>query len=291
MFFSKTPSLSRLKHILQDQYDIYLKRAKKTDPKLKADLVQLEELIKEEKRPEAADLAQKIEIYTGKKYKKPLFRVYFDIFLALGVALMAATVIRQMWFELYEIPTGSMRPTFLETDHVSVSKTAYGINVPLQTEHFMFEPNQINRGGIVIFSADGLPFTDADSTFLYIFPYKKRYVKRLIGKPGDTLYFYGGNLYGLDASGKPITDFENQAWNKKLEYVPFLNFEGNSRKGLSGRITLKQINQEIGRFTPSPTGGMEEEIRTNDGWVKNRPALTKTAHSTPVALSELWGAG
>ena len=32
--------------------------------------------------------------------------------------------------------------------------------------------------------------------YIFILSGKKQYIKRLMGKPGDILYFYGGEIYG-----------------------------------------------------------------------------------------------
>jgi len=106
-------------------------------------------------------------------------------------ALLVAVLIRTMWFELYTIPTGSMRPTLKEQDFLVVSKTDYGINVPLQAAHFYFDPTLVQRGSIIVFNGENMDIEDADTTYFYLFPGKKQFVKRLIGKPGDSLYFYG----------------------------------------------------------------------------------------------------
>jgi signal peptidase I len=115
--------------------------------------------------------------------------------IALLVALVIAIVIRQMWFELYRIPTGSMRPTFKEGDFLLVSKTAFGLNIPLATEHFYFNQHLVERGGSIVFSTDNLDIPDSDMMYFYIFPGKKQYIKRLIAKPGDTIYSMEGKLW------------------------------------------------------------------------------------------------
>jgi signal peptidase I len=50
-----------------------------------------------------------------------------------------------MWFELYEIPTGSMRPTFKEQDRLIAFKTSFGINIALVEDQFIFEPDHIKN--------------------------------------------------------------------------------------------------------------------------------------------------
>jgi signal peptidase I len=290
MFFSKSLSSSKLRHILQEQAQLYRDHPDERPPRMKEELLKLESLINQNKREEATRLAHDLEAFSKEYFKKNWVKGFFKGALGLALALIAAVVIRQMWFELYEIPTGSMRPTFREQDLVSVSKTPYGINIPLVTDHFLFEPDHVQRGSIVIFSGDKLDLSDTDTTFLYLFPYKKRYVKRMIGKPGDTLYFYGGRVYGIDKEGKPIEDLLGKGWMEKLEYIPFINFEGKVLSGSSGRITLKQVNEEVGRLTESPIEGFKGEVLTPSGWVKDDPAKSKSS-TTPATLSDLWGMG
>lgn len=291
MFFSKNLSSNKLRQILQDQYKIYKRYPEQSTPHIKENLLKLESLINEGKNEEATKLAKTLENQTKSHYKKSFLRSAFDLTLAIGVALIAATVIRQMWFELYEIPTGSMRPTFREQDHLSVTKTPYGINVPLETEHFYFDPNLVQRGSVVIFSGDGIDLPDTDSTFLGIFPYKKRYIKRMIGKPGDNLYFYGGSVRGTDRNGEPLTDFKDAEWAKNLEYIPFITFEGKILSSPGGKLALKQMNQEIARLNLVSFNQFQGELYDGKKWVQDKPSLAKKDHTSAVTLSELWGMG
>ncbi len=45
-----------------------------------------------------------------------------------------------------------MRPTFKEQDHLSVTKTSFGLNIPLATEHFYFDPYLVQRLSVAIWS-------------------------------------------------------------------------------------------------------------------------------------------
>ena len=146
--------------------------------------------------------------------------------MALALALCVAIVVRQSWFELYEIPTGSMRPTFKEQDHLSVTKTAFGINIPLVTDHILFNPALVERTGVITFTGDKIPI-DQDTKFMWVFPYKKRFIKRLIGRPGDSLYFYGGKIYAIDSEGNPVKEFLDAPWLDGIEHIPFMQFTGS----------------------------------------------------------------
>lgn len=291
MIFSRTLSLNKLRHILQELYKTYRRYPEQASESFKQDLLKLESLINAGQRQEATELAKTLQKWAKAHYKKAWWRGLIDTSVALGVALLAAAVIRLSWFEPYEIPTGSMRPTFREQDHLTVTKTPYGINIPFETEHFYFDPKHIQRGSVVIFSGDGLDLPDTDSNFLYIFPYKKRFIKRLIGKPGDTIYFYGGTIYGMDKEGHPIEDFRNPKWMEKLEYIPFITFEGKPAQGPRGQINLKQMNREIAHINFTPFGDVTSEFYNGHTWVKDQPAKTKEPHQAPVTYSELWGMG
>jgi signal peptidase I len=193
--------------------------------------------------------------------KKNLFEQTRDFILGIAAALFIAVLIRQMWFELYEIPTGSMRPTFKEQDRLSVSKTDFGINIPLHLGHFFFNPNLIKRNNIVIFTVENMDVRDANTVYFYLFPGKKLLVKRVIGKPGDTLYFYGGKVYGIDEAGRDITPELQLPELDKIDHIPFISFEGTRVAttpsvipGIYSPVVISQMNEPIVRlYATSPT--------------------------------------
>ena len=290
MFFSRTLSLTKLKQSLHHLAKLYNQSSESNVHKesFKQDLLKLQSLIQENKREEATLLSKDLEKRAKTLFPKPMWRKLLEGTAGLAVALVLATIVRQMWFEPMQIPTGSMRPTFKENDLLTVTKTPYGINIPLVTDHFYFDDKYVQRGSSLIFSGDKLDLPDVETTFLYVFPYTKRYVKRLIGKPGDTLYFYGGSIYGFDKDGKPITDFENAEWMKKLEYIPFITFEGKIQQTTGNTIKFKQMNKEIGKITLTPYGDVQGEFFNGKDWVKDQPGQTS---DHPNSISDLWGIG
>ena len=181
--------------------------------------------------------------------------IHFAI--GLGLALLAAVVIRQMWFELYEIPTGSMRPTFKEQDRVIVSKSKFGINFPLMTKHLYFNKDLCKRMSIFVFTVKNMNTTDSDMLYFYLFPGKKQYIKRLIGKPGDTLYFYGGQIYGIDLDGKDISEELQQLSSLGIEHIPFIRFEGTRSPHIK---TIKQMGETIVNASMNNFGSMKGEF-------------------------------
>lgn len=293
MFKSKLYSLRKANHVLHSTLSAYNKRGKKlsTEQKeiFKENITKLKAAIDAKDRQNADLLARKAEQFSHTYLKKSFFDYTFELIVALIFALAVATVVRQMWFELYEIPTGSMRPTFFEQDHLTVSKLAYGINTPLKTEHLYFNPELVQRTSIVIFSGDKIPVIDSDTTYFGLLPYKKRYIKRSMGKPGDTVYFYGGQLYGYDKDGHEIREFLDSPWMKNLEHIPFLNFEGRMSLGeRPDQVIFKQMNLPVGRLS-FLNNKLIGEVYNGEKWVKDRPSQERENQTTIQSYGDLWG--
>lgn len=231
---NRTYSLRKSRNILKACYKWFLKKGStlgdEKSAAIKLDMEKLDDAIVAQNRPEANRLARELEKFADKHFRKSFFEYAVELAFALIFALIVATVVRQMWFELYEIPSGSMRPTFREQDHLTVTKTAFGLNVPLRTEHFYFDPSLVQNTSVIIWSGENIPGADDITTYFKIFPYTKRYIKRMAGKPGDSIYFYGGKIYAVDKEGKPLLDFIQGPWMQKLENLPYLYLDGILRE-------------------------------------------------------------
>lgn len=95
---------------------------------------------------------------------------------SLVVALVLALVIRAFVVQAFKIPTGSMRPTFLEGDRILVNKFIYKFKEP-------------KRGDIIVFKYPGNE--------------KKDFVKRLIALGGETIEIKDGDIY---VNGERVED-------------------------------------------------------------------------------------
>lgn len=292
IFANRTYSLRKSRHVLKEGYNLFRKKSETLPPNVSESfrqlLIQLENGIAQKDRPAADAAARKVQNFKALHFKKSLFGHVLELVFALAFALVVATIVRQMWFELYEIPTGSMRPTFREQDHLTVSKLTFGVNVPLQTEHFYFNPELVQRASVLIFSGDGVPFIDENTSYFWLFPYKKRYIKRLIGKPGDTLYFYGGKIYGYDKEGNFINELVDSPWMQQLEHIPFLSFEGRVTAPSFDKIIFHHMNKPIGRLTVA-SGGISGEVFNGEKWIKDNPEALRNPHDTIQTYSDFWG--
>lgn len=291
--FSKTYSLGKSHRILRNNYSLYKQKGKKLSKPLLEEfenlLQELDKACLEKNREKASDLAKRVDKFSSEHLKKSIFDFTKELVFALLFALALATLIRQSWFEIYEIPTGSMRPTFKEKDDVTASKTAFGINVPLKTEHFYFDPDLIQRTGIVIFSGDGVDLPDTDTKYFGIFPYKKRYTKRLIGKPGDSIYFYGGKLYGVDKEGNKIAELLDSPWMQKLDHIPFIQFEGKIASNKTSEIYFLHMNIPMARLTSNMGKGIKGEVFDGQKWVQDTPKKEK--HESIESYFDIFGLG
>lgn len=276
-------SIRKLRKIVKKQTKVYRKKEKKLDPTVRKSFEELftaiYKALNDKNKEQANLLFQKLEQHCEEHLKQSSFEKGVDVVVGIAIALVIAVLIRQMWFEFYIIPTGSMRPTFKEKDYVAVSKTDFSLNVPLQNKYFYFDPDLLKRGNIFIFNGAGLDIPDVNTRYFFLFPGKKQYVKRLIGKPGDTLYFYGGQIYGIDKDKQPIQEFDHPLF-EKIEHIPFIHFSGKVYaqnilpNGIFSPIFLYQMNQNVAKMEVSLFGKLQGEVTYS-------PSVQK--------YSDLWG--
>jgi signal peptidase I len=266
------------------------------EKELEEDLLALDQLIEEKKFEEAVPYAERIQARVKASSKRSFFGIACEFVVSLIAAIFVAGIIRQCWFELYEIPTGSMRPTFKEKDRVLVSKTPFGLNIPFTTGHLLFSPDRIQRGNIVVVTAEDLDLPDVDTMYFGIFPGKKRYVKRCAALPGDWVYFYGGDLFCLSADGKTLHRLQADRTIPHREYIPFLSsFEGRVETVAPSPFSrhrtylIKHMDQPLGRIETNPDGSINCQIPHNGQWIQEFSSSKEESHSFPRSIGEFWG--
>ncbi|EKE08620.1 MAG: hypothetical protein ACD_17C00078G0005 [uncultured bacterium] len=263
-------SLRKSKRTFRLIHQRYKKKARGLDEytkeSIQAYLKELQSAILAKDARKAKERAQALAEAAAKYMPKSGFDWAKNYIGSLLVSLVVAVLVRTMWFELYTIPTGSMRPTLKEDDYLIVSKTDYGINVPLQEAHVYFDPDLVQRGSIIVFNGANMDIADAETLYFYLFPGIKQFVKRLIGKPGDTIYFYGGDLYGIDKDGNEICELNGTPWFNELEYIPFIRFSGKvetpntAKNGIFDTAIFHQMNQPVAKLNVSSLGTIYGEM-------------------------------
>lgn len=112
-------------------------------------------------------------------------RLWRDWRLAILLVVFVVVPIKSSLADWNWVPTGSMNPTILDGDLIYVNKLAYDLRIPL-TLHRLARWSEPERGDIVVCLSpeDG-----------------RRLVKRVIGKPGDTVEMRRNVLL---LNGKPL---------------------------------------------------------------------------------------
>src|ERR1700722_18504734 len=204
----KNYSLRKSRRILRSGFKTFQRKKKSLTEReqleFETDLKALDQAVLGKNKEEASKWSQNVETFIKTHFKKSLFDHIRELVYALGFAIVVAFLIRQFWFELYEVPTGSMRPTVEELDRMVVSKTTFGIHFPLRKKPLLFSDEFIQRASIIVFTVEDMDVPDADMLYFKVIPGKKRFIKRCVAKPGDPLYFYGGQIYAIDKEGNPI---------------------------------------------------------------------------------------
>src|SRR3990167_653312 len=299
-------SLRKSKRTFRLIHQRYKKKARGLDEytkeSIQAYLKELQSAILAKDARKAKERAQALAEAAAKYMPKSGFDWAKNYIGSLLVSLVVAVLVRTMWFELYTIPTGSMRPTLKEDDYLIVSKTDYGINVPLQEAHVYFDPDLVQRGSIIVFNGANMDIADAETLYFYLFPGIKQFVKRLIGKHGDKIYFYGGDLYGIDKDGNEICELNGTPWFNELEYIPFIRFSGKvetpntAKNGIFDTAIFHQMNQPVAKLKvdkgalylelshhPTLQGG---EL-TTDEYNRVRPELRTSVSIIPLQKEHL----
>jgi signal peptidase I len=96
-----------------------------------------------------------------------------------ALPLLLITAAKSALADINPVPTGSMKPTVLEGDVVFVNKLAYDLKIPFTTIHLAHWADPARGDVVVCFAPD-------DGT---------RLLKRVIGRPGDTIELRNEQLF------------------------------------------------------------------------------------------------
>ncbi|MFA6433879.1 MAG: signal peptidase I [Elusimicrobiales bacterium] len=120
-------------------------------------------------------------------------------------AVVLASVVMYLFIQAFKIPSGSMRVTFLEGDHLFVNKFIYGFRIPY-THKKILDFKKIKRGEIVVFQ---FPSSDPAEEQCGGSQYGKDFIKRVIGLPGETVELRDGVVYinGTKLPDEPYTQY------------------------------------------------------------------------------------
>ena len=104
--------------------------------------------------------------------KKNILLFFWEIAKIVVVAILIVLPIRYFIFQPFIIQQQSMEPNFFERDYLIVDQISYRLNDP-------------QRGEVIVFN-------DPNNS-------PRKYIKRIIGLPGETIKIKDGNVYILQA--------------------------------------------------------------------------------------------
>lgn len=122
---------------------------------------------------------------------------WLDYSRSLFPVILFVVVIRSFIIEPYQIPSSSMVPTLEKGDFILVSKFSYGLRLPLSNYEFVAFKRP-SYGDVIVFNFPQDP--------------RVRYIKRVVGKPGDIISYSNKTL---SINGKKISQ---QLVDNRLDY-------------------------------------------------------------------------
>jgi signal peptidase I len=110
-------------------------------------------------------------------YREPVLVEYARSFFPV---IFAVLLLRSFVVEPFRIPSNSMMPTLLTGDFILVNKFAYGLRLPVSNTKIV-NLGEPRHGDVVVFKypQDG----------------KTDYIKRIIGLPGDEIWYQNKTVY------------------------------------------------------------------------------------------------
>lgn len=143
------------------------------------------------------------------EYSKSFFPVILAVFL-----------LRSFLVEPFKIPSGSMIPTLLVGDYILVTKSSYGIRLPILNTK-LIPTGDVDRGDIVVFRYP------RDKTLDYI--------KRVVGLPGDRIEYRNKRLT-INGEAVETTRLEDYRYSDRDSYTTAWQFK--ERLGEEAHLTL-----------------------------------------------------
>jgi signal peptidase I len=120
------------------------------------------------------------------------FKNIYCLIDALWTSLIMASIIMFFFIQAFKIPSGSMRNTLLEGDHLFVNKFIYGFHIPFTNNGRRYlSLRNVSRGDIVVFQCppEALTISERGSGI------KKDFIKRCVAVADDVVEIRDKKLF------------------------------------------------------------------------------------------------
>jgi len=132
-------------------------------------------------------------------------------------AVLLAALLMYFLVQAFKIPSGSMRMTLLEGDHLFVNKFIYGLHIPFTGGKRVLPIRQVQRGDIIIFRCPPAALTLAERTENI----DKDFIKRCIAIGGDTVEVKNKQVYvNGSALVEPYVNFVDDTAYPQVKIFP-----------------------------------------------------------------------
>lgn len=187
---------------------------------------------------------------------------YIDLPRSLFPVILIVLLIRSFAAEPFRIPSGSMIPTLYAGDFILVSKTSYGVRLPVLGSR-LFGGGKPDRGEVAVFRYPVDPSQD--------------YIKRIIGLPGDEIRYEDRQL---SVNGETVAQQQLGAFDGGGTGEAFLLEE-----------TLGEATYRILVHPGSPPGSFEYTVPDGEYFVlgDNRDRSADSRMWGPVTDDQLVG--
>ncbi|MBI4396301.1 MAG: signal peptidase I [Elusimicrobia bacterium] len=160
-------------------------------------------------------------------------------------AILLAAFIMYFFIQAFKIPSGSMRSTLLEGDHLFVNKFIYGVRIPL-TQKKVFRLRDVQRGDVVVFR-----FPTEDKKNVH---YGKDFIKRAVGLPGDTVEIRRKKVL---VNGRPLEESYTQFVDDYIIppsrlFPDQASFQKHWEMGLMAQTAGEMVKDYFGPITVPP---------------------------------------
>jgi signal peptidase I len=186
--------------------------------------------------------------YKGEENPPPAIKDDLEWSETVFSAVLLASVVMYLFVQAFKIPSGSMRTTFLEGDHLFVNKFIYGFRIPYTHKKFL-ALRKIKRGDIAIFQ---FPSQDPSEFQCGGKQYGKDFIKRVIGLPGDKVELKNGKVF---VNSEPLKDEAYAKYLDNFRYpadpgkIAAADYQLRWEKRMLGQMFSEYIKDNFGPVT------------------------------------------
>lgn len=164
-------------------------------------------------------------------------------------ALILASVIMYLVIQAFKIPSGSMRPTLYEGDHLFVNKFIYGLRIPFTGEK-IGNWHPIERYEIVVFSSPPEALTPWEREK----GEKKDFIKRVIALPGETVTIRDKQVWiNEQPSDSPQAYFDDsQSYPQQISFTNRKDYQQAWENGRFAVFDRRSVGDNFGPVVVPP---------------------------------------